>query len=228
MKKYYVCYKITNKVDGKIYIGVHKTSNINDNYLGSGKLIKEAVKEYGTDVFDKEILYVFEDCKLAYEMELCLVNDDFIKDEDTYNIRIGGIGGWSYINGDEELSKERDKRIKSMNSIAVQAFKEKFDNDPDFKQKCLEHIRKMSKMGQKTLHEKYPNGVWYGKRHSEDSKKKIGEANSIHQKGSKNSQYGTCWIYNETDEKNMKIKKEDIDEYINNGWKKGRKMSFSR
>lgn len=45
-----------------------------------------------------------------------------------------------------------------------------------------------------------------------------------HQQGNKNSQYGTCWIHN--DKKSIKIKNEQLEEYISNGWIKGRKMKF--
>lgn len=41
-----------------------------------------------------------------------------------------------------------------------------------------------------------------------------------HQRGNKNSQYGTCWIND--GKTNHKIKKEELDEYLLNGWNKGR------
>jgi len=42
-----------------------------------------------------------------------------------------------------------------------------------------------------------------------------------HQKGSKNSQFGTCWINN--GQRILKIKKEQLDYYLALGYNKGRK-----
>ena len=60
--------------------------------------------------------------------------------------------------------------------------------------------------------------------HTEDFKKKIGEKSSIHQKGEGNSQFGKCWIYNLDLQQSKSIKKELLDQYLTNGWIKGRKM----
>ena len=38
----------------------------------------------------------------------------------------------------------------------------------------------------------------------------------------KSSQYGTCWITR--DEENKKIKKEELEVFIQQSWKKGRKI----
>lgn len=43
MKQHYIyIYKITNTINNKIYIGRHTTENINDGYMGSGRLLVQA------------------------------------------------------------------------------------------------------------------------------------------------------------------------------------------
>lgn len=76
--------------------------------------------------------------------------------------------------------------------------------------------------------ERYLNGeltyYWKGRKHSPETIEKIKERHkrTKFQQGEKNSQYGTCWITK--DNKNKKIQKEDLNDYINKGWNKGRKI----
>ena len=67
----------------------------------------------------------------------------------------------------------------------------------------------------------HPNFSQLGKKHRQETKDKIGKINSIHQKGEKNSQFGTCWITNNNE--NKKIKREELNDYLVKGWIKGRK-----
>lgn len=88
-----IVYKTTNTVDGKIYVGVHRTYDITDDYLGSGSRLLEAVAKYGKDCFKREILREFDDIQDAYDYEKTIVDSSFVAREDTYNVRVGGNGG---------------------------------------------------------------------------------------------------------------------------------------
>ena len=72
--KYYGLYKITNLVNGKMYIGKHVTSNLDDGYMGSGKILKQAIKKYGAENFRKEWLGFYEDLEELNYMERVFVD----------------------------------------------------------------------------------------------------------------------------------------------------------
>lgn len=91
--KYYGLYKITNLVNGKMYIGKHSTTNIDDGYMGSGKIIQRAIKKYGIESFRKEWLGFYEDEEELNYMERVFVDETWIDRVDTYNLKIGGEGG---------------------------------------------------------------------------------------------------------------------------------------
>jgi hypothetical protein len=97
MNHLYILYRITNKVNNKFYIGVHKTKDINDEYYGSGHSIKAAIEKYGKENFKKEILQIFTNAKLAFKKEKEIVNENLLNNPDCYNIKEGGCGGFEHI-----------------------------------------------------------------------------------------------------------------------------------
>ncbi|AGN30131.1 SegD homing endonuclease [Vibrio phage nt-1] len=109
----YIIYKITNTINNKFYIGKHKTENIHDSYLGSGILIKRAVKKYGKDKFIKEILFICDDENVCNEAEERIVDEILVNDEMCYNLRTGGHGGSDRCS-DETRAKIRAARAKQV------------------------------------------------------------------------------------------------------------------
>jgi len=109
---YYYVYEIKCLVNGKIYIGAHKTSDINDGYIGSGNLIKSAMKKYGVHNFEKRIVKFFDTEKEMFDYEAEIVNEDFLKRNDVYNLSLGGLGGdrSKFISEDTRL--KRSERFK--------------------------------------------------------------------------------------------------------------------
>jgi len=103
----YSVYKITNNINGKSYTGAHVTKNPNDDYMGSGKIIRQAIEKYGKENFSKEILYIADTEKEMYEKEKELIEIG----PRSYNIVEGGSGGWSYVNSLGPISGETKKKI---------------------------------------------------------------------------------------------------------------------
>ena len=44
---FFLIYKITDLTTGEIYVGKHKTENLNDGYMGSGTIITRRIKKHG-------------------------------------------------------------------------------------------------------------------------------------------------------------------------------------
>ena len=109
-------YQITNNINGKIYIGKRscKCDINNDKYFGSGIHLKSAIKKYGKQNFTKNIIDICDSSEMAYELEALIVDEDFIKRSDTYNICIGGKGvgiGKSHPNFGKTFSDETKQKI---------------------------------------------------------------------------------------------------------------------
>jgi hypothetical protein len=213
-RKYHYIYRITCLKNNRYYIGMHSTDNLDDGYMGGGKRIKNSVKKHGKDSHRKEILEFFENRDLLRNREIELVNEELLNDPMCMNLQPGGGGG--FINEEHRKKAQRLGGIATL-KIMRKRFKEKEEKNPEYK---IERIKKIRDTNFKKTGSY--NGR-KGKKHSNETKKKIGEKNSINSLGSNNSQFGTMWIFNVLLKINKKIKK---NEETPIGWEKGRRIIF--
>jgi len=199
-KKYHFIYKTTNKLSGRYYIGMHSTNNLDDGYMGSGNRLRLAIRKHGKENFIREIL---EYCNTRDELriqEAKVITLEEVAKEECMNLAVGGEGGYT-------------------NSGGPEAFAKKVKEDKEFgdrvKKTLLGNVKKAHKNGN------IPYDNFQGKTHSDETKNKMSESSKGQGKGSANSQFGTCWITNGEEVK--KIKKENLDSYISDGWRRGRK-----
>lgn len=216
-KRIHYLYKIICIITNRYYIGIHSTHNIDDGYMGSGKRLKYSIRKYGVKNHKKEILKFFESRDELMQGERDMITLDMLLDKNCMNLKNGGDGG---------LSGLPKQTIDKISKAGNKAFKYKLDNNVDFK---TSHSDKMSKVNRDSFI-KYNKGVylnydWSGKNHTNETKDKISNSKKGSGVGKDNSQYGTCWI--NKNGINKKVKKEIIDNYLNEGWVLGRKTEIT-
>jgi hypothetical protein len=216
VKKLYFIYKTTNLKNGKFYIGKHETLNLNDGYLGSGKVLRNSVYFHGKENFKREILEFCEDSNTLNKRERDIVNEDLLKDPKCLNLVVGGQGGFGFWSEDHRkkffdvAKKDAKIRGKKGNESFLHLME-----DEEFKKN---HYTKVSEGVKNYLTVNNKNGIWDGKCHTEKTKGLISISLSKLRKGENNTQFGTCWITNGNE--NKKIQKENPN--IPEGWYKGR------
>lgn len=185
-KTYYTIYKITNQIDGKIYIGSHKTKNLNDRYMGSGKYLKYAQDKYGIEKFEKEILFMFDTAQEMYAKEAEIVDEQFIAENNTYNIKVGGFGGFDYLNQWPENPTHTRDHMQRMSALGAESRnnerRNRFANDI--------YRRNWGEMSTQRQLEQYAAGRMpgmLGKRHNTDTKRMISQKKRGHGTSGSNS-----------------------------------------
>lgn len=180
---FFIIYKISNLINGRYYIGKHATTDINDDYMGSGLLITRAIKKYGKHQFKKEILFVFDNSNLMELKEKEIITEEMLLDPLCYNLALGGQGG----NLGENINKRRGQTMSKI-LLSVPKTEEHKKNiglankgktrSDDFKNnaalKTKERMAQMKEEERKKVfgHCKESNG-FYGKKHSKETIEKI-------------------------------------------------------
>lgn len=199
---YHYVYCIENLVNGKVYVGKHSTDDLDDGYMGSGKLLTNAIKNYSVDNFRKHIIKMCESSEEAFDLERQLVDEQFVNDENTYNLVVGGAG----------IDSTRASILGKISARLNQS-------NPEFGKMISARNKQLWKLG---VFRKPPS--FTGLKHTVHTKKLIGSANSISQKGERNSQYGTRWMIDPKTKEVKKVKSSEMELFLSTGWIFGRKI----
>lgn len=144
--EFYIVYETTNLINGKKYRGIHKTSNLDDGYLGSGLIFRLSVEKYGKHNFIRNILEFCNSYDELIEREKYYVDENWIKDKSNYNLKTGGQSAGI-------LSDESKNKIS-------ETLKRKYQNGeiiPVRPNKGISPTDEIKKKISETLKEKYNN-----------------------------------------------------------------------
>jgi hypothetical protein len=98
--------------------------------------LRRAIKKYGEENFKREILF---ECSSREEMnakEAELVNENFLKRDDIYNLQVGGGGGFDYINKNGLWGDPNKGGI---------AYAKRLKEDPEFRKQISDGIKQVWK-----------------------------------------------------------------------------------
>lgn len=209
---YYYVYQITNLINGKIYVGKHKSIKhpMDNGYYGSGKQITAAIIKYGKENFKKEILHFCSSLDEMSDKEADIVTEDFVKRIDTYNMHKGGPGGWDHWNGSkghrETARKAGKKAAEKLNKFIA----EQKANNTEWWKNWYTNVVKQNQ-------NKNNNGWSNFSPEEYEQRRKAASKRSL---GSGNSQFGRIWISNIS---TKEVKRYNIKDPIPEGWVRGKK-----
>lgn len=208
-KKFHFLYRTIDLTNGKYYLGMHSTDNLDDGYIGSGTLLRKAILRHGKENFKMEILKFYGSREELSKAENDLITETELAKKSCMNLKPGGTGGFSSPEHLKHfLEAGKVNRVKMRQKHA-----ERLVSDPEYKaawsQKRKETLRKHG----------FGEGTFKGRHHSDETKQKMSNLRKGTGTGCSNSQYGTCWITNGSE--NKKIYR---GFKVPEGWNFGRKI----
>ena len=233
----YYIYKIQllkGSLAGKYYIGQHRTKDLNDGYAGSGTILRNYYKVYGAiegETYTKEIVQYCSSIAELNKVEQALISDKYETDPDCINLIAGGRGkGISEetrrkmsesLKGKEPSAETRDRISKTLKGHPVseetrQIIREKIldlNKSPEFRRKNSEAQKRRKPITEETRRKLSEAGkgrpcCWKGKKMPSCVTEKMSESH-------KRLRYVNNGI------ELKKVRVEELEEYLSNGWVRG-------
>lgn len=218
-RKFHVIYKTTNLINGKFYVGMHSTDDLNDGYLGSGKRILYSLTKWGKENHSYEVLEFLQSRKALIEREKEIINEQFLNNPLCLNIRLGGDGGFDHCVNypKEQITEWKRMGARAVNGARSKKHHDRMKTDPEYRDATRKAVSEAAKA--RVAKDDYVNPN-LGNTYSDEVRKKMSELNM----GERNSQFGTCWVYNVDLRCSIKIPKDELNSRLDSGWIKGRKI----
>lgn len=218
-KKHHFIYLTTNVLTGRFYVGMHSTDNLEDGYMGSGQILWRSIKKYGQGNHKVEIIEHLHSREELQKREKEIVNENLLLDPLCMNLKIGGNGGWDHLQKDDKYFAIRSRNGKIFGSVNGANALNKLTSE-DRSDRAKEDWAKNRETKLEALL-KFTS-IAANSDAAKEKKRETWKSNKF-QQGENNSQFGTCWIFNDSINKAIKIKKDDLPQWLTQGWKLGRK-----
>ncbi len=168
--KFHFIYAIQNLINHKFYIGFHATNNLDDEYFGSGKILKRAIFKYGIENFEKKILEHIDILIWREKEILWIKRKNSHVSKGGYNLTFGGDGTLGFKMSEETkkklsvIAKNRplQTRQKISKSLTGRVVSEETKNKISKSVKANPKIRLAAKI------------AFLGKTHTKETREKIG------------------------------------------------------
>lgn len=216
-RKYHFVYRTECLITNKFYIGVHSTDNLEDGYLGSGKILKASLRKHGVENHKRQILEFCNSRILLKQREEFFVSEEVIKQALCMNLIVGGYlsnGNFEKFNSNSELQREKGKKgmdarrqLKETNSVWVN--KVRRNKSASLKKQYAAGTRKITIQP-------------YSAPHSVEMKQQLSLLAKERIKNKGNPMTVRCWIFNKETKTSLLIFKKDLELHLNLGWIKGK------
>jgi hypothetical protein len=197
---------------------MHSTDDLDDGYVGSGKRLWHSIRKHGLENHKCEILeFLYSREKLKIR-EREIVNEEILRDSQCMNLTLGGGCGWDYTNS--VLTDEQRTKAGKAGGYANFTFEQR----SKFSKEACQGGKAFQRLWNENhdLMEQYRKNSIAKAALTENVEKRKKTFSSIqHQKGEKNSQYGSRWM--NKDGVLKKVSSLEVDNHLAIGWKFGRK-----
>jgi hypothetical protein len=144
---------------------MHSTDNLDDGYLGSGKILGYSRNKYGDENHKIERLEYLQSREELKRREKEIVNEELLSHPLNINLKYGGDGGWDHLNNNSEVQRQRAIRGNEKQKLLRQ--------NPEWLERNKNARAKAMSQRHKDGSARAPD--WTGRTHSEEAKRKMSE-----------------------------------------------------